>query len=73
MMHTNICSLHKNFENLEIFTTSLEHKFDFIALSETWMTNNNESNSENLALQGYQKYIGTPGKSMIGGCGFFVF
>ena len=71
-MHTNISSLNKNFENLELLTTSLEHKFDIIALSETWITNNNESNTENLTLQGYQKYTGTSGKSMKGGCGFFV-
>ena len=72
LMHTNICSLNKNFENLELLTTSLEHKFDIIALSETWITNNNESNTENLTFQGYQKYTGTSGKSMKGGCGFFV-
>ena len=71
-MHTNICSLNKNLENLEILTTSLEHKFDIIALSETWITSNNESSTENLTLPGYQKYIGTSGKSMKGGCGFFV-
>ena len=71
-MHTNVCSLNKNFENLEILISSLEHKFDIIALSETWITNNNESSTANLALEGYQKYIGTSGNSMKGGCGFFI-
>ena len=59
-------------ENLELLTTSLEHKFDIIVLSETWIANNNESNTENLALQGYQNYIGTSGRSIKEGCGFFV-
>ena len=38
LMHTNTCSLNKNFNNLEILTTSLQHKFDIIAPSETWIT-----------------------------------
>ena len=70
LMHRNVCSLNKNVQNLEILITSLEHKFDIIALSETWITNNNESSTANLALEGYQKYIGTSGNSMKGGCGF---
>ena len=72
LMHMNICSVNKNFNNLEIFTTSLQHKCHIIALSETWITNNNELNSKSIALNGYQNYVGTSGKSMKGGCGFFV-
>ena len=34
LMHTNICSLNRSYENIEILTTSLQHKFDIIALSE---------------------------------------
>ena len=71
-MHTNIRSLNKNLENLEIFTASLEHKFDIFALSETWITSNDESSTENLTLPGHQNYTGTSGKGMKGGCGFFV-
>ncbi len=72
LLHTNICSLNKNLENLELLTTSLGHKFDVIALSETWLTKKNESTINNLSLSGYQKYHGTLGKSLKGGCGFFV-
>ena len=57
---------------LEILTISPQHKFDIIALSETWKTENNELHSKNLTLDGYQNYIGTSGKSMIGGFGFFI-
>ncbi len=72
LMHTNICSLNKNLENLELLTTSLGHKFDVIALSETWITDKNEATINSLSLPGYQKYHGTLGKSLKGGCGFFV-
>ena len=71
-MHTNICSLNKNLENLEIFSASLEHKLDIIALSETWITRNNESSTENLTLSGYQKCTVTSGKGMKCGCGFLL-
>ena len=72
LMHTNICSLNKNLENLELLTTSLGHKFDVIALSETWITEKNESIINNLSLPGYKMYHGTLGRSLKGGCGFFV-
>ena len=71
-MHTNICSLNKNLEKLELLTTSLGHKFVVIALSETWITERNESTINNLSFPGYQKYSGTLGKGLKGGCGFFV-
>ena len=71
-MHTNICSLNKNLETLELLARSLGHKFDIIALSETWMTKKNESTVNNLSFPGYHKYHGTLGKSLKGGCGFFV-
>ena len=71
-MHTNICSLNKNLENLELLTTSLGHKFDVIALSETWVTEKNQTTINNLSFSGYQMYHGTLGKSLKGGCGFFV-
>ena len=72
LMHTNICSLNKNIGNLELLTTSLGHKFDIIALSETWLTAINESSVNSLSFPGYQKYHGTLGKSLKGGCGFLV-
>ena len=71
-MHTNICSLSKNLGNLEVLKTSLEHTFDIIALSETWIANNKKLSAERLIIPGYQSYIGPSGKSVKGGCGFFV-
>ena len=71
-MHTNICSLNKIIGNLELLTTSLGHKFDIIALSETWLTAINESSVNSLSFPGYQTYHGTLGKSLKGVCGFLV-
>ena len=71
-MHINTCLLNKNLGNLELLTSSLEHKVDIFAVSETWITNDNKSSTNRLILTGYQSHIGTSGKSMKGGCGFFV-
>ena len=42
ILHTNICSLRANFESLEILLNDLEHRFDIIALSETWNPDNKQ-------------------------------
>ena len=70
LMHSNIFSANKNLENLELLSTSLGHNFDVIAVSETWITK--DTDTQHLTLPGYQKYYGTPGLSRKGGCGFFV-
>ena len=70
LMHTNICSVNKNLQNLELLATSLGHNFDIIAVSEAWITK--YTDTQHLALPGYQNYYGTPGLSRKGGCGFFV-
>ena len=57
LMHTKICSLNKNIGNLELLTISLGHKFDVIALSETWLIEINESSVSSLSFPGYQKCI----------------
>ena len=67
-MHTNICSVNKNLESLGILTHSLAHKLYI----KTWITKHNESSNDRLSLPGYQRYIGTNGQSLKGGCGFFV-
>ena len=72
LIHTNICSVNKNISNLEILQATLGHNFDVIALSEAWITKENESTTNNLHLASYQKYHGTSGNSLKGGCGFFV-
>ena len=70
LMHSNICSVNKNLESLELLNTTLGHNFDVIAISETWITKETDTNHFSLPL--YQNYHGTPGLSRKGGCGFFV-
>ena len=35
ILHTNICSINANLENLELLLNNLEHNFNIIAVSET--------------------------------------
>ena len=71
LLHTNIQSLQKNKDNLEIFLNNVDFDFDVIALSETWHNGANNA-LENLSLSGYHPYNGIAGHSKSGGCGFFV-
>ena len=41
-VHLNCRSLKKNFDNLHLMLTNIDLKFDFIAVSETWLSDNND-------------------------------
>ena len=43
VLHTNICSLIANLENLELLLRNLDHAFDVIGVSETWTSENNDN------------------------------
>ena len=70
-MHTNICSLQANIENLEILLHELEFKFDVISLTETWNPEEKIHNFNPKLLDGYNEYIGTTGTTAKGGCCFY--
>ena len=72
IIHTNICSLQKHFEDIDQLIDNLDHKFIVIALTETWHSAKNNEAIKNLVIEGYQPYYGTPGSTQNGGCGFFV-
>ena len=57
LLHTNICSLQANIEKLEILLHDLDHKFDIIALSETWNPENKKHMFSPKDLDGYYSYI----------------
>ena len=57
ILHTNICSISKNLENLQILTSNLDYNFDIIAVSETWHTIKNDSDVKKLKLEGYHDYV----------------
>jgi len=42
VLHVNARSLSKNFEQLYVYLTNLDHRFSIIAITETWTTVNNE-------------------------------
>ena len=58
IFHTNISSLNTNHENPEILLTNLDHKFDEIALSETWTSDRKQSILKSGTITGYQSYLG---------------
>ena len=72
ILHTNICSISKNLENVEILLNNLDHKFDIIALSETWHIKDNDERIKKLKMNGFHNYVGQIGNNLKGGCGFFV-
>lgn len=72
ILHTNICSLQHNFENLQLLITQLDYKFGIIALSETWNPKDKSHKFNAGDLEGYQKYTGTSGTTLKSGCGFYV-
>ena len=62
IFYTNICSLKVMPEKLELLNNNLNHDFDFIALPETWTSENN-----NLFLK-YHVFKAISYKTLKGGC-----
>lgn len=69
---SNIQSLIKNNEKLDIVFNNLNFNFDIIALSETWHTKDNHDQISALTLTCYQTFQGITGETKNGGCGFYV-
>ena len=62
VLHTNICSLNANLENLELLLTNLDHAIDVMVVWETWTSENNNTNTvNNYLITVYQKLCGTKG------------
>ena len=72
VFHTNICSLQYNGDNLETLLSSLEFKFDIVAVTETWNPEYKEETFQPPILPGYNPYKGTAGSSLKGGCGLYI-
>ena len=66
----NIASINRNLENAELSLDELDFHFDVIGISETKITNSNESEAH-LSISGYTfEHVPTPLAS--GGIGLFV-
>ena len=72
IFHTNIESLQCNFDRLKNYLVDLDVTFDIIALSETWNPLEKNKDFKPGKLDGYKKYIGTPGSSLKSGCGLYI-
>jgi hypothetical protein len=72
LLHSNICSLQFNADNLQTLLTNLEFNFDIIALTETWNPDYNKHTFQAPILDGYKPYKGTTGSSLKGGCGLYI-
>ena len=70
IFHNNIVSINRNLENVELLLDELDFHFDVIGISETKITNSNESNAH-PNISGYVfEHVPTPLAS--GGIGLFV-
>ena len=72
ILHTNIYSINANSENLEILINNLEHNFDVLAVSETWIPKDKQFSPKFKHITGYQKFHGTEGHILQSGCGFYI-
>ena len=72
IIHTNICSLQQNGENLEDLIIDLKFKFDIIAVTESWNPEDKKYKFSPPIFEGYSPYTGTTGSSLKGGCGFYI-
>ena len=53
VLHVNIESIKRNFENLKALLEECEFVFNIICVSETWCSNTELQNNSNLSLTGF--------------------
>ena len=70
IFHNNIVSINCSLENVELFLDEFDFHFDVIGISETKLTNSNESNAHPRILCYVFEHVPTPLAS--GGAGHFV-
>ena len=72
VIHTNICSLQQNGDNLIDLLTDLEFKFDVVGVTETWNPEEKKHKFSPPIIDGYSPYLGLTGSSLKGGCGVYI-
>ena len=72
VLHLNIRSMKKNFENFKEFLKNLSVSFSAICLSETWYESQEESQNSNYILSGYNFFYQYRQYSRGGGVCLFV-
>ena len=72
LLHSNIESLCAKEDRLNILLKNLGHKFDVIALTETWNPETSSHKFHPPILEGYHNYEGITGNTRKGRCGFYI-
>lgn len=67
IIHHNIRSISKNFDELIIYLQNIEYKFDFIILSETW-----NAHTDHFDIKGYNCYSNDSFYNQNDGCIIYV-
>ena len=69
ILHINARSLVKNFDSILIYIASLQHTFTVIAISETWITDSNDSL---INIPGYNRVLNNRTEGRGGGVALFI-
>ena len=64
LLHTNICSLQHNGDDLIDLIVDLEFKFDVVAVTETWNPEDKKHKFTPPIIEGYSPYVGLTGSSL---------
>lgn len=70
VLHSNVRSIQKNFDNLHQMLFELDHPFDIIGISESWINTEN-TNVVNIDLPNFS-FISQPTEQRAGGVGFYI-
>ena len=72
LIHTNIASISKYFDDLETVLSTIKTKFDIIGISEHRLSNQSSIPVQNLDLPGYHPFIFDSSNTQCGGTGIFI-
>ena len=71
-IHTNLASINKNFDDLNLVLSLLKFEFHVIAISEHKIHINEVNNITNITLEGYYPFQFDPTHTSHGGTGFYI-
>ena len=73
LIHTNLASIGKHFDDLNLVISLLKFDFHIIGISEHKIQKENDDNSfSNINLEGYHPFVFDPTETSHGGTGFYV-
>ena len=72
LIHTNLASINKIFDDLSLVLSLLKFDFQVIAISEHKIHKNDVTSISNITLEGYYPFEYDPTETSHGGTGFFI-